>query len=548
MLPSPVFVVGSPRSGTTLLQCVLAAHSQIFSLPETHFFYALRVLKLGANAKLSPERFRKLLNKLVEFSGIELADFTKATLLAMSNTGELAPQHVFEAIIELHQPDGDTPEAKQRLVEKTPLHVLCLPDITKVYADSKFINVVRNPLDVAASWKRTPFAASQAIEYYIEQWTTCIEAAEAFEQSRAEHIQTVRYEDLILQPKAVTERLCRFLDVPFEEQMLSSFAEQVGKTVRPDETWKALVRTGKFVDRRGGWREALTTAEAYTIERKTASHRQKYDYKDEVHPSLGWKVSASGKALARRSGAATKRFGGTVARRILFRFGYDLSRTILKIPARTDKQAEVFPDYVQQAHVAKMDVNDWLESNLGWIPALPILEQTTFPYLTSQSVVCELGAGTGRWSRHLAPKLASGQLYLVDHSSWSIDFLKGYFQDQTNVHCQLSNGSRLPFDHDQWLDLIFAQGILTELKLGQVFQYAKEFQRVLKTGGRCIFDYVDPLTSDGWNYLETQKPESHGVFTYHTQATIEQVLQATGFSIEKSYSIGKSTYVVARKL
>ena len=37
-LERPVFVVGCPRSGTTLVQCILSASSSAFSLPETHFF------------------------------------------------------------------------------------------------------------------------------------------------------------------------------------------------------------------------------------------------------------------------------------------------------------------------------------------------------------------------------------------------------------------------------------------------------------------------------------------------------------------------------
>ena len=37
-LAQPIFVVGCPRSGTTLVQCILSASSHAFSLPETHFF------------------------------------------------------------------------------------------------------------------------------------------------------------------------------------------------------------------------------------------------------------------------------------------------------------------------------------------------------------------------------------------------------------------------------------------------------------------------------------------------------------------------------
>ena len=198
-------------------------------------------------------------------------------------------------------------------------------------------------------------------------------------------------------------------------------------------------------------------------------------------------------------------------------FGYKIVRS----GGRGDESnAEGFPSYLRKAQTAHMDVNDWIEQELGWLPALPILEQTTFSYLTDNSVVAELGVGTGRWSRHLVKRLPHGEIHLVDHSAWIIKFLQDYFQGNPRVHCHLGNGFKVPFEREAWIDLIFSQGLFIELKLGQILLYAQEFYRMVKPGGRCVFDFIDITRREGWNYLETESASGHSTFTYYTLDTI----------------------------
>src|SRR5437763_13890095 len=102
-----------------------------------------------------------------------------------------------------------------------------------------------------------------------------------------------------------------------------------------------------------------------------------------------------------------------IARRV----GYEVR------PWRVDPKAEGFIGYVEQARKAGLDVNDWQEQVLGWVPAVPQLERVVFPHLRPDSVVVELGPGTGRFSRHLAARLTQGELRLVDPSPYVVRIL-----------------------------------------------------------------------------------------------------------------------------
>jgi ubiquinone/menaquinone biosynthesis C-methylase UbiE len=234
---------------------------------------------------------------------------------------------------------------------------------------------------------------------------------------------------------------------------------------------------------------------------------------------------------------AAERGASLVARR----FGYRLT------PWRADEKSEGFEGYVRQARQAGIDVNDWQESVLGWVPALPALERIVFPHLRPEWRVVEVGPGTGRYSRHLATRLHEGELRLVDHSPWLVAFLRDYFRSCPNVRVALNDGFVLPFSDDRWADLVFSAGTFVALKLGAIELYAREFQRVLKSGGRVIFDYIDPDTPAGWRHLTSQTPFLRSVYTYHAASAIDKVFRSAGFGIGERIQDGKSTYLSVHK-
>jgi SAM-dependent methyltransferase len=230
--------------------------------------------------------------------------------------------------------------------------------------------------------------------------------------------------------------------------------------------------------------------------------------------------------------------GATVVAR---RFGYTLQ------PYRVDEKSEGFVGYVERAQQAGMDVNDWEERSLGWMPCLPALERIVFPCLRPDWRVIEVGPGTGRFSRHIAARLPRGELWLVDHSIWMVGFLGRYFRDAPNVKVALNDGYVLPFEAGGWADLVFSAGTLVALKLGAIELYAREFNRVLKPGGRVIFDYIDPGTPEGWRHLTSQSPFLRSVYTYHAASAMEKVFTSTGFRIGERVQDGKSTYLTVFK-
>jgi SAM-dependent methyltransferase len=229
------------------------------------------------------------------------------------------------------------------------------------------------------------------------------------------------------------------------------------------------------------------------------------------------------------------------ASRVLAPLGYELRDRVLS------ERPEGFPGYLAAARQAALDVNDYEEQRLGWRLPRPTLDEIAFPYLNEDSAVCEIGPGTGRWSRHILPQIPRGELHLVDPSPWMVRFLAGYFRQAPNVHAHVNDGQSLPFERQAWLDLIFSANTFVELKLGVIWLYACDFVRALKPGGYAVVDYVDPTTREGWEHLMTQPSDLAPVYTFHAPQVIDSVFEKAGLTIEKRYQVGKSTFVVAHK-
>src|SRR5260221_10711371 len=155
-------------------------------------------------------------------------------------------------------------------------------------------------------------------------------------------------------------------------------------------------------------------------------------------------------------------------------FGYEVRDRIVS------EKPEGFPGYVEAAQRLGMDVNDYEEKQLGWYPAEPLLEATTFQHLRPESVVCEIGPGTGRFSRYIVPKIAQGQLHLVDHSAWMVRFLDGYFRGQPQVSVHLGDGHSLPFPQSGWMDVVFVAGAQVAVMFGALPPFAPDLLRVSK--------------------------------------------------------------------
>jgi len=234
----------------------------------------------------------------------------------------------------------------------------------------------------------------------------------------------------------------------------------------------------------------------------------------------------------------------------LQKLDYKISKIPTKSNSLSTKLAEGYPTWLSEAQEAGMDVNDYITFKYG---AHNDLEKILYPYLINLSnpIICELGIGTGRYSREIAEKLSEHEnwsLYLVDHSPWIIDFNERYFKSNKNIFPLLNDGRTLPFQENDFIDIIFSNGTFIELNLREIYSYCREFRRVLKKNGYVMFNFIDINSPEAWEFLEKESKVKHSCFTYHSFETINEILVQSSFEFINRLQVGPSLFVFYRKI
>lgn len=291
MKEDPIFIVGVPRSGTTLLAAMLAAHSRLSCGPETHFYRLLA--KVNASQICRPENWPELAVDFVcslkhsNFAGegvkyiVDKYQLDRQAITTFLADKEPSISNTLASLTEQHM----TSRGKSRWVEKTPDHIAYLESVRRNHPRSPIIQIVRDPRDVALSLTKVPWGARSFLEG-LTFWRRLDAAGEEFFSSDPLSY-LLRYEDLISHPREELQRLCRFLDEQFEENMLdtSSTGRQLNTMNVP---WKDKASQPLDTSRIAVWHSDLTSRQNQLAEAIVGDRLLHYGYpREENFARLG---------------------------------------------------------------------------------------------------------------------------------------------------------------------------------------------------------------------------------------------------------------------
>ncbi|HET9817865.1 MAG TPA: sulfotransferase [Rhodanobacteraceae bacterium] len=195
---SPVFVIGFPRSGTTLLEQMLDAHPDFRSMGERGHVYNL-IERMEHAGQRYPD---------------DLAD------LAQDDADQL--RSVYDRLVRRVLPDL----GQRRLVDKNPLNMLCLPMILRLFPAARIILCLRHPCDVLLSCSMQSFRSPAFMVMCSSLPRLARGYAQAFEQCCG-HLDVFapkmlewRYESVVADVEGSVARLGAYLDVADAAPML----------------------------------------------------------------------------------------------------------------------------------------------------------------------------------------------------------------------------------------------------------------------------------------------------------------------------------------
>ena len=208
----------SGSTGSSLLKTILNRHTQIFSGPETCLFafpqvydnWEMHQSTLLKNITTDGWVIRKGINLLQPAYGWTKEDLEKAIPKAPN----------FKSFVATFFSKPLAHSQKKYWIEKTPVNAYGFRSFLQAYSKGKTIHIVRNPYDTVASLMARGMNPYYAAGYYV--YNTAI----ASSSNADDRYYQLKYEDLVAEPTATLEKLFRFLEIPFEENIIAAKYEQ----------------------------------------------------------------------------------------------------------------------------------------------------------------------------------------------------------------------------------------------------------------------------------------------------------------------------------
>ncbi|MEA3337464.1 MAG: sulfotransferase [Chloroflexota bacterium] len=228
LIEQPIFVVGSPRSGTTLLRFILSSHPRIVIPDETGF---IPFLGKDADEILTEAEAQGVLHRIGDLNRA-WRDLVVDTSAFYAGLAEPRLTFLLDALYRLKA----EPHGAARWGDKTPGYVRFIPALNRIFPTAQFIHVVRDGRDVTLSAKNKWGATRAYMDsyYLLRNWVRNVETGRAAGQLLGpDRYLEVHYESLVESPGPVAQKLCQFLGETFHPAMLDHTRESrksTGKT------------------------------------------------------------------------------------------------------------------------------------------------------------------------------------------------------------------------------------------------------------------------------------------------------------------------------
>lgn len=301
---SPIFIVGSSRSGTTMMNRVLGNHGEVAALNELHF--------LGNIWDTSKPLNNIPLDKAIESASVLIRHIRRGlwdsdilpsekdiAMKLISNRESWTYRDIYQEVLQ-----AESDFNVKFITDQTPRNVFFVDKILEVFPNAKIIHMVRDPRAVLFSqrnrWKKKWLGASsiplrnvlRVLSNYhpytlSKLWRKSAQIAQAHQNNT--RYKVVIFEHLVVEPEHEVKEICKFLNLEFNNSMLS--VPQIGSSNKKHEE-KVMGISADVVDT---WKTRLPRGDIYISEKLTSGLSNLFGYNEVAQSS--WLLFTFGSIL-----------------------------------------------------------------------------------------------------------------------------------------------------------------------------------------------------------------------------------------------------------
>ena len=319
------FIVGSPRSGTTLLRTFFDAHPNIlipWEMPFLIYYYGKYKSTTAWDTKTIDLFIDELYTDIkYDFWSLKNWKIDKEDLRnALSKMPLNSCYSDFSKVIYLCYNSVFPKETITLIGDKNPLYSYFLKQIYDIFPEAKLIHIVRDYRDHILSMEKVDFG-SKLTPFTALRWKQCQKKIEKQKGEFPEKYYTIRYEDLVNSPKPELEKICDFLKIGFKEEMLFSnqFLVNLKNKNESDvlEKYHSSMLQPVNSSRVGTWKEKMPEKEIKMADMVVGKWAEKFGYERKykktypllylyllpiyVHLSLQWFIGLFVKMLPHKT-------------------------------------------------------------------------------------------------------------------------------------------------------------------------------------------------------------------------------------------------------
>lgn len=233
---NPFFILGCVRSGTTMLRDVLRCHPNLAAPEETHFYRWPD--PFGTDGLRKVLLNNPVLKKHRQLDGITEDEFQKILQQSVSRA-DLCRKYM-RLYIRKAKP------AARRWFDKTPQNVYGAAMIASQFPGSKFVHIVRNPLDIVSSLRVGKIIKVENLVGACNYWNEAADILQVLKRAYRGRVMEIKYEDFTANPMDGLKTLLDFLEEEFDprhfEKILMKPKQHEYSALFSEEEQKEIVR------------------------------------------------------------------------------------------------------------------------------------------------------------------------------------------------------------------------------------------------------------------------------------------------------------------
>ncbi|WP_197276025.1 sulfotransferase [Mangrovimonas sp. TPBH4] len=275
---SPFFIIGSGRSGNTLLRSMLVAGNEVAIPPESYVwpriyrrYKALSFLPWEILSSMVVSEFEAYKEFYTWEVNLSTAHLESRKLVPAKQSLSNVINVVYNTYINFQGIKA------KRWGDKTPINTVFIDKIAKIFPKAQYIHIIRDPRDVVCSYVK-----ANLYEDYLQAlnfWKEANRKAEILRRRLPkDRFYQVKYEDLVKSPEVELNKICEFLNISYTNEMLSFWKH---KNELGDVKYNIHhANIGNPINTKsiGKWKDLLSSDEIEVIEKNSFNQMMQYNY------------------------------------------------------------------------------------------------------------------------------------------------------------------------------------------------------------------------------------------------------------------------------